>query len=554
MTLAALDISPSRLGRLAKALAPVAWLALSLMLAWAPGRLMERQARALEARVLDRDINRVVQGLQGEVLVLDALALDWARWDDTYRFVQDRNPAFIRANLTWESLLQSTRIHLVSILDDQGRLVWGGYRVGDPERALPLPANLSGEKQAPERSGILLTPEGPLLLARQPILRSDGSGPARGTLIMGRLLDDATLARLIQRDALAFRIQDTLRTPPSEAQAARMQRLRAGGYEVDFGPREATVHAFIADLAGDGGLGVTLPWPRDIYVQGHRAALTLSGVILLALVVLGTALFLGFHGYSRTMRRNQDELARLVAQRTEELEAANKALEEASMVDPLTGLKNRRYVDFTLPQDTARALRDMRGQTHPPLSPPGIGDDIIFLLVDMDHFKSVNDTHGHAAGDAVLHQVGELLRRTCRETDLVARWGGEEFLIAARRTNRAYAPTIAGKLLEAFRAHPFRLPDGTLLSKTCSIGYCPFPLLVAHPQAVTWPRALEIADLCLYAAKRSGRDAWVGVTVPEGGGTEALASRLPGGFLDLVSQGALEVHCSHGDPARLNWF
>lgn len=526
---------------------------MALSLAWIPGNLVKRQSLVLEAQVLDRDVNRLVNGIQSEILVLDELSKDWGNWDDTYRFVVDRNAAFRNANLGWESLLASTRVNLFSILDAQGNPVWSGFR-HQPHKDLPVPPFLGGQRQVPSKGGLVLTEEGPLMVAIRPILRSDGSGPARGTLIMGRLLDEAFLRRLMQRESLTFQVSDTLRMVPNAGERARNQRLRSGQYEVDYTAEVATAHAFLPELEGAGGLRVRMPWSRDIYLQGRRAAHTLSITIFFALFVVGAALALSFRWYHLAMKRDQEMLQNLVNVRTAELQEANRALEEASMVDILTGLRNRRFVDFSLPKDIAKVVRIHQEPKQPPLDPPGIGEDMVFLIVDLDHFKAVNDTYGHAAGDAVLQQVGALLRKVCRESDLVARWGGEEFLVVARRTDRAYAPVIAGNLLQAFRNFDFKLPNGMTLQKTCSIGYCPFPLVGDKPEAVAWAQAMEMADLCLYAAKRSGRDGWVGMTPAEGADPEVLAKQLPGGFFDLVEQGGLEITCSFPNPARLNWY
>ncbi|HWQ09926.1 MAG TPA: GGDEF domain-containing protein, partial [Holophaga sp.] len=279
----------------------------------------------------------------------------------------------------------------------------------------------------------------------------------------------------------------------------------------------------------------------------------ISLLTFLALEILEVCIFLGFHWYRRTQVRVQEELTGLVEARTAELREANRALEEASMVDILTGLKNRRFLDVTLPTEIARVLRVHRARQQPPMNPSGVGDDIVIMVIDLDHFKLVNDTYGHAAGDAVLQEVGAMLREHCRESDLVARWGGEEFLIAAMRTHRAYAPVIAGKLLEMFRQHVFTLPGGETIQKTCSIGYCPFPVVPEHTRAVAWERAVGLADLCLYAAKRNGRDAWVGVAITAEDDQAVLAANLPGGFLDLVQDGTLQVQSSFTDGRRLQW-
>ncbi len=143
---------------------------------------------------------------------------------------------------------------------------------------------------------------------------------------------------------------------------------------------------------------------------------------------------------TRALRLRQAELERKVRERTAELEAVSKALEEKSRVleltsitDPLTGLHNRRYLTQQIDVQVAASLRRASEQGTSNRAP--VDTDNVFFLVDVDRFKQVNDVHGHAAGDAVLVQMGHRLRAMMRETDHLVRWGGEEFLAVARDTD-----------------------------------------------------------------------------------------------------------------------
>ena len=205
----------------------------------------------------------------------------------------------------------------------------------------------------------------------------------------------------------------------------------------------------------------------------------------------------------RQLRARERALERIVAERTHELATAYEKIEEASLTDPLTKLRNRRFLEQTIQSDLELASR-------------GHGD-LVVLLADLDHFKSVNDTYGHAAGDAVLAQLAHLMLQTFRTSDYIVRWGGEEFLIVIRFVDRREAPELAEKLRAAVAAHPFELPDGTMLMRTCSIGYS------SWPGAPTWERAIDLADAALYAAKKGGRNACVGAPHP------AFGHPLPAG-------------------------
>jgi diguanylate cyclase (GGDEF)-like protein len=138
--------------------------------------------------------------------------------------------------------------------------------------------------------------------------------------------------------------------------------------------------------------------------------------------------------------------------------------------------------------------------------------DLIFLMLDIDHFKAVNDAHGHAVGDQVLVQLGAVLRTTCRDSDVVIRWGGEEFLIVARFTDRNQAEITAERLRQAIERHTITLPNGQTVKVTCSIGYAAFPVNLAAPDAVSWEEVIAMADRAAYAAKGRGRNACVNAT------------------------------------------
>lgn len=256
---------------------------------------------------------------------------------------------------------------------------------------------------------------------------------------------------------------------------------------------------------------------------------------------LAALFFLAFAyaGYRLRVRRLEArgrELEQLVRERTLELQEAYARIEEASLTDPLTRLRNRRFLEQTIAADLELAVRR--------------GVDLVFLLLDLDHFKSVNDTYGHAAGDAVLVQIAEVLRSVFRSSDHVVRWGGEEFLVVARFVDRRDAPDLAEKVRAAVAAHPFRLEDGRILQKTCSIGFATYPFAPDRPHAVGWEEIVDLADLGLYAAKRSGRNRWVGIEAGGAGDPQEAVKRFREDPESSAARGEVRVHALSRD---LRW-
>ncbi len=215
---------------------------------------------------------------------------------------------------------------------------------------------------------------------------------------------------------------------------------------------------------------------------------------------------------TRQLVARQRELEQKVRERTlaleattRELQAKSAELEQASLTDPLSGLHNRRFLQQHIEADAARAVR--RGAAG-----SGADDgDLTFFLVDIDHFKAVNDRLGHPAGDAVIRQIPARLRAVFRAGDHLVRWGGEEFLIVVRDSSREAAAELAERARAAIADEPFALDDGQRLHCSGSIGFACFPLDPARPDALAWHEVVSVADAALLRAKQEGRDRWVGV-------------------------------------------
>jgi diguanylate cyclase (GGDEF)-like protein len=194
-----------------------------------------------------------------------------------------------------------------------------------------------------------------------------------------------------------------------------------------------------------------------------------------------------------------------------ETELACQRFKEASLTDSLTGLRNRRFLQEQIESDAHLCMRRYEQWLRQPASPKPFEADLLFFLIDIDHFKEVNDTYSHAIGDMVLVQMRERLQEVTRDYDYLIRWGGEEFLIVARQTDRRHAELIAERIRAAVASRPFELPDGVQLTKTCSVGFACYPHVQKRPRMHSWSDVVDLADRELYKAKSSGRNAWSGL-------------------------------------------
>jgi len=195
-----------------------------------------------------------------------------------------------------------------------------------------------------------------------------------------------------------------------------------------------------------------------------------------------------------------------------ELAHANHELLEASLTDLLTGVRNRRFFNSSIEADVRQTLRSFAD--HP--SADVRNRDLVFYLMDIDHFKGVNDQFGHSVGDQVLREVARRINSAARLSDAVIRWGGEEFLLLSRYTDRSESDVLAKRILNSVGSSPYRIEGvNEELRITCSIGWAIFPWIATEPRQVPHEQVLLLADYALYQAKGSGRNRAVGL-LPEG--------------------------------------
>jgi diguanylate cyclase (GGDEF)-like protein len=220
-------------------------------------------------------------------------------------------------------------------------------------------------------------------------------------------------------------------------------------------------------------------------VRNFRVLLTLA-----TMVVMGVLLWIKQHGLDIEIARS------------------NQKLREDSYTDLLTGCRNRRFLTATIEADARRVIQgyssgtDSSGKRNP---------DLVFYLIDCDYFKEVNDVYGHEAGDQLLAELAHDISSAIRHSDVLIRWGGDEFLVVSRYTNREEANILAERVLQAVGGGPRTLRGGHRLRCTCSVGWAVFPWFVRDPEAVEYDEVLRLADDALYEAKKAGKNQAIGM-------------------------------------------
>ena len=186
-------------------------------------------------------------------------------------------------------------------------------------------------------------------------------------------------------------------------------------------------------------------------------------------------------------RQELEEAKRTIHVKEIELKAILAQADEVSHTDSLTYLANRRQIVNHLQKEVHRAER--------------YKTSLSISMIDIDHFKNINDTYGHAVGDQVLFQLANMLHEGIRESDMVGRYGGEEFLIVLPNTKLQKAAELAARLCKSIREA--EIDVGNKIHLTVSIGVAEY-----RHNTENWQKFLNRADKALYAAKNAGRDRW----------------------------------------------
>lgn len=226
-------------------------------------------------------------------------------------------------------------------------------------------------------------------------------------------------------------------------------------------------------------------------------------------------------------------LARRLRVRNQLLSVSNEQLRIQAEIDPLTGLSNRHHLQAVMAER------------------PGRGLEGTLYLLDVDHFKHINDQCGHAGGDTVLVEIARRLRHTLRDDDMIVRWGGEEFLVLVRPLPQAEAEALAQRLLCALADAPV-MHEGKPVPVSASIGFGQFPMRTSTPQddlELNWERAISLVDTAMYMAKAHGRNGACSILRVDAANTaevEAIIAQLE----KSVREGRVELHFQNGPGVR----
>lgn len=289
----------------------------------------------LENHLAQKDLVRCVEAITGEQNHLGKQVTDWAVWDDTYEFANDLNSGYQESNLQPEALV-NVGIHMMLFIANDGDVVFS--KSIDPVRRVELsgqaipahgfppehPFVRTGYGKAVNKKGLVLTPYGPLLVAANQILPSEGSGPARGTLVLGRFLSGGAIENLNRQTQISF----TVKTKYSgELEDIERQLLAAGktGMVFDNSRSAGLLHGFasIADIDRNPALIIHASLPRELFARGMETARLISWTLLCSAMIIGCSCVMLFILYRRKVQAHRTRIEALIKERTAELTASD---------------------------------------------------------------------------------------------------------------------------------------------------------------------------------------------------------------------------------------
>ncbi len=489
---------------------------------------------ALEESEAKEDLERASEAIYRELEHVNILCHDWASWDPTYEFIVSNSEEYEDSNLTL-STFKTNRLNLIYFCDRNGKIVWqttydvaNGWeiRISNILDHVKVKKYLLDFSDAgkPYKTGLLNTEHGAMMLASRPILPSSNEGTARGTLIMGRLLDRELIKKLTSQTLVNFNIIPLHDKSVLEQYTCLFNKFAPGSpyYLEKINEDELKAYSIIPDIENNQALMITLSFPREISKQGIKSInfaiiyILLVGTIVLILFLFFTnsMILIPLSKLTRLIKqventgdlsirspiRRKDEIGQLsngfnqmMKKRqiqTEELAAAMKTMKKLATIDPLTDLANRRYFEDSIEKEWKIVLREKL--------PIGI------ILCDIDYFKLYNDTYGHQQGDECLKTVAASIKKGVqRPSDLVARYGGEEFIILLPNTKIVGAIHVAERVrknVEDLEIDHSASKVGKHVSISLGVaGYIP------DVEAV-YEKLIEAADQALYQSKENGRN------------------------------------------------
>lgn len=478
----------------------------------------------LDGEQLQRNLNKAVASYNEELQDMRTGLLNYSIRDETYRFIESgttpgstysSDTAFIRSSFD-QTTYEINRFDMIALLDLEGHPLYGGTydsSVGSVTPFTPeqrslfrlissrLPALRNAEDS---RSGIVNLDKGPMLITLTPIVNSRKDKPVIGMAVAGRMLHQEEITHIWNDSLSSIKVSRTTSALLAES----------GGRSVWTSPvsgGQSSIHTVVNDLFNDPGIIISLKEPQQIYDSGLKSVAAFRLFYFLAMLLLLAACVLFVNRFIlgrmsslvrniRAIGSSKDLSIRIASSGRDEfsevevefnrmidsLEQAQNELRQQSMLDPLTQLPNRSLF-FAKLNEAIAAVK-------------GINRQIVLVFIDLDHFKTVNDTLGHDFGDAILKETAFRISQVVGRHDVVSRLGGDEFTILLSDVPDEASIAVQLSRIQEALSMPHRI-KGHLLYNTASIGISIYPQNGEDADYL-----VKQADLAMFHVKETGRN------------------------------------------------
>jgi diguanylate cyclase (GGDEF)-like protein len=491
-----------------------------LVLSFITRFIVMKEFENLQNQTVEEKIKAVSEIINKRFEDLAIAVKDWSAWDDTYYFVNDLNQNYIDANLE-ETTLANLEINFMLFINNEGTIVHEIFYDSELKKKVDTPPELkeyfktgsdllyySGNEKG--NYGIIMLPENPMIVCSQQILKNDSGGTPNGSLVWGYYLNKNVLeeiSKTLSIDANFLRVDGELDLKAKEI----LGRISDGSNSVIeiADNKEVDGYFLINDYFNKPSLIFEVKMIPNIYNQGISSFYYILISILLFGIILGLILILSLDravlfrlqnlsddtrrigkaidNSQKVMVGGNDEISKLAIEINTMLDLKRRQesiLEHYASHDILTGVPNRRMLESELKRAIAKASR-------------GIKSFLIFL--DIDNFKVINDNHGHALGDKVLIALSQLVKENFRKEDIVARFGGDEFLILIEHENLEKAKIASERLRNKINQFYINL-------KNQKIGFTVSMGLAQIDKDDSPDIILTKADKAMYSAKEMGKN------------------------------------------------
>ena len=543
--------------------------------------IMLNKINLLEQQYMWEHMERVENAVDYSLQGLAADAFDWAVWDDTYSYVRDHNKAYEESNLT-PATFANLKIDIMAYVDEDGQWIFAGALDPETKQIRPVAeAFKTYVKNSPilkntdpgyRFHNLIMLPDKPMLLAACPILASDGTGPVRGHVLVAAAFDQTRVGQLSKQ--LDVELEAVKLDQAEGALEARLAKERNPFVKI-LNDNEMEGMAILRDAYGQPAIGLKIKKNRDVHQVARSGLLTtlmvLTGAFFLLLLVqlafLDRKILRRLQSLSEGIRmigqkrnfsarlsvnNSKDEIT-VVASSVNELlgeiensqiqvrgsETALKKAVAKLQVEIVAREKNQEKIKYIANHDSLTGLPNRRLLTsllRRSINKAALTDRLVAVLfLDIDGFKMINDTLGHAKGDELLQAVAHRLKKTLRREDVIARLGGDEFSIVLENLKHSgQVEAIAEKAINCFY-EPFLINQRDCFL-TASMGVSLYPADGKTPEAL-----IKNADIAMYKAKERGKNQCVFSTaIMRSAITETM--ELSNRLYRALERGELEVY------------